>query len=234
MIREILIAGLCMALGTPALANPPIPPRKPERDAGQADTPPMPPRRPERRTAKPIPIGDPCNGALAGLAVEAQPLAPFAEGACGRKDVVLVRAVGTNRAIPLAAPATLSCAMTVSLAKWVGTSVAPVANALLGSDLASLPAGISYACRTRNHQADAKLSEHAFANAFDISGFKLADGRTVPVAPHEGASAQDLFLTRIRTDACGPFTTVLGPGSDIYHADHFHLDTAERRNPWCK
>ncbi len=37
------------------------------------------------------------------------------------------------------------------------------------------------------------------------------------------------FLRAVRNSACGPFTTVLGPGSDSYHSNHFHLDRAKRR-----
>ena len=32
------------------------------------------------------------------------------------------------------------------------------------------------------------------------------------------------------TGACGDFTTVLGPGADVYHGDHFHLDVLMRKN----
>jgi hypothetical protein len=46
-----------------------------------------------------------------------------------------------------------------------------------------------------------------------------------PTAP----DAEAEFLTAVRKSACGPFTTVLGPGSDSYHATHFHLDLAQRR-----
>ena len=31
-------------------------------------------------------------------------------------------------------------------------------------------------------------------------------------------------------DACSYFTTVLGPGYDRAHKDHFHFDLMERRN----
>lgn len=38
------------------------------------------------------------------------------------------------------------------------------------------------------------------------------------------------FLDRVRASACGPFKTVLGPGTDDDHAVHFHLDMAARRD----
>jgi hypothetical protein len=38
------------------------------------------------------------------------------------------------------------------------------------------------------------------------------------------------FREAVRASACARFTTVLGPGSDAYHAGHIHLDLAVRRN----
>ena len=38
------------------------------------------------------------------------------------------------------------------------------------------------------------------------------------------------FLGALRKAACGPFKTVLGPGSNADHATHFHLDLAPRRH----
>ena len=35
----------------------------------------------------------------------------------------------------------------------------------------------NYACRSRNNVRGARLSEHAFGNALDVAGFKLANGR---------------------------------------------------------
>ena len=37
------------------------------------------------------------------------------------------------------------------------------------------------------------------------------------------------FLEDIRKAACPHFTTVLGPGSDPYHGDHFHVDVLQRK-----
>jgi hypothetical protein len=44
-----------------------------------------------------------------------------------------------------------------------------------------------------------------------------------------GLSKTGSFLGNIRKDACSYFTTVLGPGSDPYHGNHFHVDVLERR-----
>jgi hypothetical protein len=41
-------------------------------------------------------------------------------------------------------------------------------------------------------------------------------------------STPQSFRQRLREAACHRFNTVLGPGSDAYHADHIHVDLAER------
>ena len=78
-----------------------------------------------------------------------------------------------------------------------------------------------------NNVDGANLSEHGHANAVDISTFVLADGREVAVkSGWWGGLAERNFLRDVHRGACGVFTTVLGPGYDINHRDHFHLDLA--------
>ena len=90
-----------------------------------------------------------------------------------------------------------------------------------------------------NHQRGARLSEHGHANALDVSGFQLADGRTIDLKSGWNGERQEReFLRSVHTGACRHFTTVLGPGSDAYHSDHFHLDLAQRgksgRSLYCR
>src|SRR5262249_6788167 len=80
-------------------------------------------------------------------------------------------------------------------------------------------------------QRGARMSEHGFGNAIDISSFTLADGRRITVKQGwRGDDDERAFLREIRKDACAEFMTVLGPGSDSHHGDHFHLDLANRRS----
>ena len=67
------------------------------------------------------------------------------------------------------------------------------------------------------------------SNALDIAQFTLADGTTVDVKPDPGEKAAAVFA-KVRSAACGPFKTVLGPGSNADHALHLHFDLAPRRN----
>ena len=149
-------------------------------------------------------------------------------GGCGGEDLVRLEAVvlADKRRVTLTPAATLRCTMALALADWVRTDVAPLA-AGLGSSLSALDNFDSYECRGRNRVIGAQLSEHGRANALDVRGFKLADGRSVGLTdravPHE-------LRETVLQSVCARFTTVLGPGSDWYHEDHIHLDLMQRRN----
>jgi hypothetical protein len=72
------------------------------------------------------------------------------------------------------------------------------------------------------------MSEHATANAVDIAGFVLADGREVSVLRDWGKdSAVSRFLDRIHARACRHFNAVLGPDYNERHRDHFHFDQGD-------
>ena len=79
-----------------------------------------------------------------------------------------------------------------------------------------------------NGQAGGKISEHAFGNALDIAGFRLADGRRITVV-HDwtrGEAQDQAFLRDVHAGACTSFTTVLGPGYNAFHYNHIHVDLA--------
>ena len=90
----------------------------------------------------------------------------------------------------------------------------------------------SYSCRPRNGQAGNKVSAHAFGNALDIGSFRLADDHVVTVkgAWSRGTPEERGFLREVLGAACPRFTTVLGPGSNAFHYDHFHVDLARRKS----
>ena len=149
-------------------------------------------------------------------------------GSCGGEDLVRLEAVvlADKRSVALTPAATLRCTMALAIADWVRTDVAPVA-AGLGSALTALDNFDSYECRGRNRVVGAKLSEHGRANALDVRGFKLADGRSVGLT--DRTVPPELRETVLHS-VCARFATVLGPGSDWYHEDHIHLDLMERHN----
>jgi hypothetical protein len=149
-------------------------------------------------------------------------------GGCGGDDLVRLDAVvlADKRRVALTPAATLRCTMALAIADWVRTDVAPLATGL-GSPLTALDNFDSYDCRGRNGVVGAQLSEHGRANALDVRGFKLADGRSIGLT--DRTVPVELRETVLHS-VCARFTTVLGPGSDWYHEDHVHLDLMQRRN----
>lgn len=123
--------------------------------------------------------------------------------------------------------ATLRCQMVPSVETWVKDVLRPAARRYFSSDVVRLRIAASYACRSRNSRAGAKLSEHGRANAIDISAFTLANGRVITVKRGwRGAESERRFLRYVHRGACEHFSTVLGPNADRYHHDHLHFDLA--------
>jgi len=140
--------------------------------------------------------------------------------------------------VSLANGATLNCGMVGVVGDWTSEVVQPAAQAAFGEPVVSMRVAASYSCRARNNSRGAKMSEHGFGNALDISEFTLASGRTVTVADGwSGSSDQRAFLHEVAQEACDHFSTVLGPESDRHHHDHLHLDLAYRkpgRGKYCR
>ncbi len=152
-------------------------------------------------------------------------------GQCGIKNAVKLRAVSGVR---LSTPATIDCSTAKALKKWVDGSLLPQVGRR-GGGVSDIRIAASYACRGRNNQKGARLSEHSFGHAVDISGLTLRDGTMITVLQGWGSGKDGKLLKRLHRDACGPFGTVLGPNSDRFHKDHFHFDTARYRSgPYCK
>lgn len=146
-------------------------------------------------------------------------------GTCGIDRPFEIAALLDGR-VRLKQEATLGCPATAATERWLAEVVQPAARLYLGAPVVEIDSG-SYACRTRNHRRGAPLSEHAFGNAVDVMAFTLADGRRVTIrGGWNGDAAERGFLREAFVGACERFTTVLGPGSDGYHDDHFHMDLA--------
>lgn len=145
---------------------------------------------------------------------------------CGAMQPFEMAAAADGR-VHLRPTALLRCNMIPSVERWVRKVIEPEARRIYGVPLAELKVAASYACRPRNNQSGAKLSEHGHANALDVSGFILADGRTITVKQGWWGEPRDrAFLRAVHAGACREFTTILGPQADAFHADHFHVDLA--------
>ena len=225
-------------------APPPTPRPRPEEAEADEDAPPLPQKRPEAHD-KPeqesaVPAETPeaeaedvadrvyqtaCPAVLLGL-VEAEAAPPLSEDQCGERSPLVVTGVLANgRMVPLSSPITTNCEMASALPAWVA-AVDGYAASALDAPLAEVVTGTSYMCRKRNGAENGFTSEHGFANAVDVTGFTLEDGRSIGV---EGdwmpAAAAEGRLLRFAHDAgCAGFTTVLGPEANTEHHDHLHLD----------
>ncbi len=182
-----------------------------------------------------------CDRLLVGRNLTYEKLAPIGNpNGCGAAAPILIKAIRGTRIEP---PAEATCQFAEQLHGWVTSSVQPSAMAYLGRELVQIDNASAYVCRRRNNSSSGKLSEHANANAFDISQLRFAGDHVMTIkgdwsgvgAKVDGSKTAG-FLARIRRDACIRFTTVLGPGSDVHHGDHFHLDFALRKNGYriCK
>lgn len=158
------------------------------------------------------------------LIYTALPARPMQNG-CGLNDGVRF----DQSSVPYSSGFDLSCGMAAAL-YWYETEVDRLALEHLGSGLARINHLGSYACRNINGATAGRRSQHATANAIDISGFVLLDGRSVSVlADWEGETEESRFLHAVHKRACGLFNTVLGPEYNDLHADHFHFDMGRLR-----
>ena len=128
----------------------------------------------------------------------------------------------------------MQCPLAVRYVIWDRQVLQPAAVATFGSRVARVDNYGSYSCRRIYGQTatTARPSEHARANALDIAGVTLEDGRRVSVAADwtgEGPRGAEgrAFLKRIRNGACRVFSTVLTPDYNAAHRDHLHLDGAD-------
>jgi hypothetical protein len=204
----------------PAAAEAPAPP-----EGAVQTTPPV--------AGQPMPAEETaCRAALRSLGVsfEERPSISDPSG-CGIDHPVAITSLGPG--IDLEPEAVLNCPMAEAAARFAQQVIAPAATAEFGAELETVQHGSGYVCRPRN--GTGKLSEHAFGNALDFSAFELEGGRRISVRSISDP-AEQAFLTTLRKAACGPFTTVLGPGSDADHAGHFHFDLQPRRagSTWCQ
>ena len=128
-------------------------------------------------------------------------------------------------------PVLTRCAIALRLYMWERHDLRELAREIIGSELKSITHQGSYACRKiRNSRGTSSFwSQHATANAFDVSGFKFEDGTTITLARDWGKGAKGEFLKAARDAACKRFNTVLGPDYNRLHGDHFHFDQGRSR-----
>lgn len=150
---------------------------------------------------------------------------------CGFENAVLLRKAN----VQLGAALSLSCPMALSLTMWERHTLQPAAQNHFGQRVVALEQMGSYACRNINQgktSTSGQRSRHATANALDIAGLTLANGKRISVLqqwpgthPLLANSSEARLLTDVHAGACRFFDGVLGPDYNAVHRDHFHLET---------
>ena len=148
-------------------------------------------------------------------------------GICGLTHPFKVTALSEG-SVAINSTQTLDCPMIAALDTWLREVVQPAAVARFGEKVVRINSMGSYTCRGINNMSGAHLSEHAFGNAIDIGGFVLESGRELNIMRgFNGSDPQEsAFLHEAHAGACTYFTTVLGPGYNVFHYNHFHVDLA--------
>ncbi|MEM7643915.1 MAG: extensin family protein [Pseudomonadota bacterium] len=182
--------------------------------------------------ARPRPLDDQGPGICGRASLRGETIAPVeGRGACGIPEAVRITSAS---GLGLSRPARMDCGTARALDDWVRDGVIPSVGGRGGGAVA-LQVAAGYACRTRNSQRGARISEHGKGRAIDISAIRLADGSDLNVLRDWGSGIEGRILRDLWRAACGPFGTVLGPESDRFHQDHFHFDTASYRSgPFCR
>ncbi len=156
-----------------------------------------------------------------------------AQDACGYADGV--RPTGGSVALRYApAGVGMACPVAAGMAMLEWNVIQRAAERHFGSKVRTIEHFGTYNCRRMYGRSDGDFSQHATADAIDLSGFVLSDGTRISVVrdwtPGEGAKAKAraAFLREVRDGACELFATVLSPDYNAAHRDHFHLDQANR------
>lgn len=146
---------------------------------------------------------------------------------CELSNAIALTAVPTAFGdVNISGKPTMLCSFVRQLGDWVRDVAAPLALAYTGQRLARIETGGAFVCKARYDKPGQIPSEHAKGDAIDIFAFVLADNRSIHVKQEESDTPVERDLVRVlRTTACAYFTTVLGPGSDSAHSEHFHFDT---------
>lgn len=138
---------------------------------------------------------------------------------CGKEGAIALSRLSTAR---LRAEDT-RCAMAARLYAWERHVLQPAARRILGEEIAEITHFGSYQCRTMRGRST--MSEHATANAFDISGFRTRSGKLVSVLRDwRKPTPAGSFLQAAHQGLCDWFNLTLSPDFNADHKDHFHVD----------
>ncbi len=169
-----------------------------------------------------------CRRQLQRLGVTFRDLAPIDDGGACRIDHP-VQVSGLSGNVAMKPAATLTCGMALAFASWTKDELTPSARWRYLSGVKTIHQGSSYSCR--RIAGTSVASEHSKGNALDVMRIELRNGKDIDVRKPGWFSFRERgLLNNVRAGGCEYFSTVLGPGYNAAHADHFHFDIKNRRN----
>ena len=171
-----------------------------------------------------------CRKKLDRMGVKYQSIPQISgQGDCGIAYPVEVSALGGG--VKMQPAATLTCEMAETLARWSKKELVPAARLRYFSGISTIHQASSYSCRWIKGRRGGTLSEHGKGRALDIAEITLNNGKDIMVRKKAFWKFREKgLLNSVRSDGCDYFTTVLGPGYNEDHKDHFHFDIKERRS----
>lgn len=168
-----------------------------------------------------------CDQALSSSGLRVSHQADSPDAACPLTNTLSVQ--GGEAA--LSSSFLASCSLAVAFALFERHALQPAAQAAYGQAVKRVDHLGSFACRNVYNRENGRRSQHATADALDISGFRLADGRLISVLKDWPKDNQDArFLHQVRDGACDMFSVVLSPDYNAAHRNHFHVDVG----PWWR
>lgn len=171
-----------------------------------------------------------CRRELQRLGVQFRDKPRIYDGpSCGIEHPVELTGLSGN--IGVKPGVTLNCQTTLAFAQWVRNELAPAARLRYLTGVRTIEPLGGYSCRRMNNsrQAYNPMSEHARGNAIDVGRFVLKNGHEIDVRKKGLFSFREgALLKAVRSDSCRYFNTVLGPGSNPEHWNHFHFDLRNR------
>ena len=150
-------------------------------------------------------------------------------GGCSSIDSVKLLDIGT----PTSGLGAMTCPLARNFAAWAQYAVKPAAQKYFGQRVVKIETFGTYSCRNIYGGRSGRLSQHAYSNAIDVSGFVLADGRRIMLdGGWKGDKPSQDFLRALHKSACRRFGTVLSPDYNAAHYNHFHMDMSG--NGYCR
>lgn len=165
-----------------------------------------------------------CRAVLRTPHIVATPIAGNVQpNGCGWTNAVRVREVG-GAEIGLEQ---LTCEAAAALALWVEQDVQPLAVSMFGSRVTWIEDMGTYSCRNMigNKRWVNMRSQHSLANAVDIGGFRLENGKQISISKdYKGGGPEARFLREAHMRACRYFRVAIGPEFNEAHWNHLHFD----------